>query len=82
MRKYQPIWNQVKNNKSATIIVPVGEHKKAINGVRQEKCRDYKWRHLQDMADTHYKLYETVDIDKGKITFKLLDKVGIKETDL
>lgn len=71
MRKYQPIWEQIKTNMSASLAAPVSSHKRIINAVRKEKCRDAGFRLLSSESGNKYKMIEKVD---GKmITFTLRD---------
>ena len=63
MRKYQPIWETVKLEGSATLAAPSERHRKIILGVRKEKTKDYAWKHEHMENRKRYKL---IDTSEGK----------------
>lgn len=71
MRKYQPIWDALKNNSTVSITAPIENHKRIIQAVRKEKTKDSVWQLMVSEKGHKYKLLETIE-DK-KITFKLVD---------
>jgi len=70
MRKYQPIWDAIKENKSISIKAPSANHRRIILAVRKEKTNDLGWKTLQLEEGKRYKLKET--IDGNTITFELV----------
>ena len=73
MRKYQPIWEAVKNSDKHTVSLaaPISTHRRIIKAVRKEKCNDAGWQLLLSEEGKKYKLKEKVE---GKlITFYLED---------
>lgn len=82
LRKYQPIWEQIKKHRKATIIAPANSHPRIIQAVRKEKWRDAGFKFLTSEAGVRYKLYEESDKKKETITFSLVDVTGIKIGDL
>lgn len=71
MRKYQPIWEQIKRDKTAIIVAPVDTHAYLIRQVVKEKHRDAGFRLLQSEVGKKLKLRITTDKKKSTITFKL-----------
>lgn len=73
MRKYQPIWEAIKENNTASLVAPCRNHNRIITAVRKEKTLDTPWKLLLSEQKVRYKLKET--IEGTKITFTLeLDK--------
>jgi len=71
MRKYQPIWEQIKKDKKASLAADPRLHTRIIKAVRKEKTKDAGWRLLQLEDGFKYKLLDKVD---GKlVTFILID---------
>ncbi len=69
MRKYQPVWEAIKKEGTATILTPISTQERIIKAVRKEKAMDIGWKLLLSESGKRYKLKETVD---GKlITFTL-----------
>lgn len=81
MRQYQPIWEQIKKHKEATIVAPAHLHKRIIQAVRKEKWRDAGFRFLMSEASIKLELREIVDRKKGVVKFILKDVSGFKVTD-
>lgn len=81
MRQYQPIWERIKVTKTATIVAPVENHRKIIQAVRKEKCKDYGWKQLCIEKGHKFNLTDTVKVkegeNQGSITFTLTDVSGI-----
>jgi hypothetical protein len=71
MRKYQPIWEQIKQNKIGSLTAPTSSHARIINAVRKEKCKDQSFQLLTSESGNKYKLLE--DIVEETITFTLKD---------
>lgn len=70
MRKYQPIWEQIKTSNKVSIAAPIAMHKRIIQAVRKEKVKDVGWHLLLGEQGIRYKLKEKVE---GKmITFYLV----------
>jgi len=82
MRQYQPIWEQIRTHKKAKLIAPSDKHRRIIQAVRKEKCKDEGFKLLCAEASKTFKLVETVDAEKGIIEFTLIDVSGISITDL
>lgn len=82
MRQYQPIWEQIKKHKEATIVAPVELHKRIIQAVRKEKWKDLSFKFLACEAGIRMKLVEESNKKKGTIKFFLKDVSGIKLSDL
>ncbi len=69
MRKYQPIWNEIKTRHSARLAAPIDRHRQIILAVRKEKTGDIAWKLENLEARKRWKLVHEVD---GKvITFHL-----------
>lgn len=82
MRQYQPIWEQIKKNYTATLVAPASMHAALRQAVRQEKFRDAGFKLLLSEAGIKMKLYSTSDEKRGTITFTLVDTTGIRTGDL
>ena len=74
MRKYQPIWEQIKEHSTASLVAPVTSHKRIIQAVRKERARDKGWAYEQSQLGSKPEL--AVDIDKERIRFYLRNKKG------
>ena len=80
MRKYQPIWNAIKKDNTASLVADTKLHARIINAVRKEKARDLGWKLILSEQGKKYKMEETIE---GKmITFYLVDISPIHITDL
>jgi len=75
-RLYQPIWEQLKKNKSVTVTLPSKLHRRVIKAVIKEKFRDDNYKHWLDLfhAGNTAKLAYTIGDDS--ITFTLTFKYG------
>ena len=82
MRQYQPIWEQIKVNKTATIVAPGFSHAKIIQAVMKERSADLPFRKLLKKKSIRMELLKTADAEKGTIEFKLVELPGIKIGDL
>lgn len=51
MRKYQPIWDELKKNKTASIQAAVELHPRIIKAVSKEKYQDEGYKFL--LAEAH-----------------------------
>ncbi len=81
MRKYQPIWEQIKRDTTAQLVADIRLHDRIINGVRKEKARDLGWKlELSEQGTPAYELNENIE---GKlITFYLVANRRNKLTNL
>lgn len=80
MRKYQPIWEQVKLHSTASLAANPAMHARIIKAVRKEKYMDVGWKLLLSEQCKKYELKEKVE---GKlITFYLVDISPVHITDL
>jgi hypothetical protein len=77
MRKYQPIWELIKDDMEATIVAPLESHNIIIKQVIKEKYKDCAFRLLCDERNVKYKLQINADNKKGTITFKLIDATSL-----
>lgn len=69
MRKYQPIWERIKRDKTAQIAAKPELHNRIITAVTKEKYKDIGWKLLLSEDGLNYKLYSKIE---GKlITFYL-----------
>lgn len=80
MRKYQPIWNQLKETKQASIEAPISSHARIIQAVKKEKWRDMGWKLLLSEKGTKYILYK--QIEGSVINFYLQDSSPINTNTL
>tara|TARA_Y100001963_G_C6460219_1_gene299789 strand:- start:28 stop:276 length:249 start_codon:yes stop_codon:yes gene_type:complete len=69
MRKYQAIWEAIKQEGSVSIAAPTGSHTRIIKAVRKEKVKDLAWKLVALEDGKRYKLKD--DIDGKVITFRL-----------
>ena len=82
MRQYQPIWNQIKKYKKATIVAPSFSHSKIIQAVMKERSADIPYRNLLKRKDMRMELIKAIDKEKDTITFTFLEVNRIKLSDL
>jgi hypothetical protein len=70
MRKYQPIWQALKDHNTCTVSAPKHLHRRIIKAVIKEKDMDtlYKFQHAEDFRK---KVIEK-EIDGSTIKFKLV----------
>lgn len=71
MRKYQPAWERIKNNKVAALTAPTNTHARIIQGIKKEKWRDRGWILMESEKGRRYRLTHICDGDM--ITFFLID---------
>lgn len=80
MRKYQPIWDAIKKDTTASLVADTKLHARIINAVRKEKARDLGWKLILSEQGKKYRMEERIE---GKmITFYLVDISPIKIGDL
>lgn len=80
MRKYQPIWKQIKLTNTASIAADKSAHARIIKAVRKEKNKDIGWKLLLGEKGVKYELHNKIE---GKIiTFYLVDISPINLSDL
>ncbi len=72
MRKYQPIWNQLKQDLEVSLVAPISTHPRIIQGVRKERSTDDGWKLVQVETSTIYWMRHS--IVGRRITFTLIDK--------
>ena len=86
MRQYQPIWEQIKKARTATLIAPIVAHKKIIKAVCKEKYQDMGWKLLCAEKEVRFELDIVVELhannEVGSVTFTLVDVSGISINDL
>jgi hypothetical protein len=71
MRKYEPLWLQVKAKSTASVSAPISLHARIIQAVRKEKVKDIGWQYLVRENKKRYELKETIT---GRIiTFNLVE---------
>ena len=56
IRKYQPIWCELKRSLAVTLHAPLIDHCRIIQAVRKEKANDVAWRFLLSEKNQRYKL--------------------------
>ena len=76
MRKYEPIWNALKDTFIVSIEAAPEKHPLIIQSVRREKCKDLNWKLLCTEEGNLYKLKHT--ISGAKLTFYLEVDTSIK----
>lgn len=77
MRKYQPIWEVLREKKIAKIIVANDSVKRTvIQAVKKEKCNDIAFKVMSTANGNLYKLHYTVECNE--ITFFLLPDISNK----
>lgn len=82
LRRYQPIWEQIKKHRKATIVAPSCVHKKIFDGVKKEKWRDQAYKLLLAEAGIRVKLYKRSDKKKNIIVFTIKQTNGVSLEDL
>ena len=68
--KYQPIWNAIKQNKTATIVAPQILRRRIIKAVIKRKDIDIAYKFL--CAEKHYKAKLLYKIEGNTIQFTLI----------
>ena len=80
MRKYQPIWEELKETNIISLAADPSLHDRIIMAVIKEKNKDLGWKLLVSERGKRLRLKSKVD---GKlITFTLVDTPFTKLTDL
>lgn len=69
MRKYQPIWEEIKLHHTATLTADVSLHSRIIEAVRKEKKKDLGWKYQMQENRIKYDLLQ--HIHGNNITFYL-----------
>lgn len=59
MRKYEPIWLQLKLNGAVSLAAPPEDHRRIVLAVRKEKTKDIGWKILCLEQKERYKLIDT-----------------------
>ncbi len=72
MRKYQPIWNELKQYYTASCVAPTTSHRRIIQAVRKERTKDDGWQ-LQ-IVEKGARYWMRHSIVGSRITFYLIDK--------
>ena len=81
MRKYEPIWIQLRENYTVSLSADLALHNKIIRGVTVEKCKDLAWKLiLAETTGIQYKL--VYEIDGNLIKFWLKPYVGVRNLGL
>ena len=74
MRKYQPIWNEIKKHSTARLVAPPDKHIRIIQAVRKERWRDKGWAYSKSLEGAKPEL--AIVIDGDIIKFYLRDRKG------
>ena len=70
MRKYQPIWMQLKLKGSVSLAAPPTHHRRIILAVRKEKTNDIAWKYELLEKRQRYKLIDSSEA--SLLTFTLI----------
>jgi len=74
MRKYAPIWDQLKKTGRCKIAnIPADRVARIVQAVRKEKWRDLGFKYLQAEAGRDMRLDVKVDTELDTIEFYLVD---------
>lgn len=80
MRKYQPIWEQIKLHSTVSLAAETKAHARIVKAVRKEKDIDVGWKLLLLEQGIKYQLHDKIE---GKvITFYLVDVSPVNLTHL
>jgi hypothetical protein len=82
MRKYQPIWEQLKAKGEVTLVAPIESHQTIVNMVTKEKLKDIAWKLACAEEYTCYRLANRSDVKKETLTFKLKRSVKLTQGNL
>lgn len=77
MRKYQPIWEQIKQKGSCKVAVPKPLHRRVIRGVIKEKDEDIAFKFLAAEKWAWNKLQ--YEIQGSQITFVLTHSLTLED---
>ncbi len=80
MRRYQPIWEQIKTEHTASLVVDPKLHARIIKAVIKEKDKDTGWKLLTSEIGKKYKLQ--IEATGKLIIFTLEDISPISINDL
>lgn len=80
MRKYQPIWEALKENNTASLVADLSSHPRIVQAVRKEKAKDKGWKLMQLDKNKHWKLYNKSE--GNLLTFDLIEYFPITEASL
>lgn len=75
MRKYQPIWNELKKHNEASLVAPPDLHPRIIQAVRKERSKDAGWRYL--LAEKGKKYTLKIQIDGTTLVLSLEELIPI-----
>lgn len=73
MRKYSPIWTELKAKGICKIAAPISSHDTIIRGVKKEKCLDVAFKLLTTNKGKKFNLEIAADADVGLIVFTLAE---------
>ena len=76
-RKYQPIWNEIKQKKKCSVSAHPLLFKRIIKAVVKEKDRDLAFKIANDLDSLYLDI--TRDEEKHLITFRLKQRIGIAD---
>jgi len=82
MRTYQPIWEQIKKYKTATVKAPNFRHKTIIQAVRKERSIDTAYNNMLKTNYIQVRLTPISYPDKEVIVFTLTKLLTISIKDL
>ncbi len=71
MRRYQPIWNRIKEENSATVSIDPHMHSRLIEAVKKERQLDLGWKLLIAEENKTFKL--SISIKGNFIEFTLIE---------
>ncbi len=69
LRKYEPIWLQLKLAGTASLAAPLEDHRRIVLAVRKEKSKDIAWKYACLEQKERWKLIDTST--DSLLTFKL-----------
>ena len=79
MRQYEPIWERIKRDNTASLVAPVENHKRIIKAVIKEKYKDEGYKLLLSNKCLQAKLIITYHIEDPKmISFSLQTSIADK----
>ena len=77
LRKYQPIWIEIKQKKKCVLSAHPLLFKRIIKGVIKEKDRDMAFNVANDLDSLYLDIQR--DEEKHLITFRLKQRIGIAD---